>query len=146
MSQIYMSHSALRNHCCHHLKRIFLNDTTASSQLAIGIIFFLQTVLGIWGNFSLLYHYLFLYHTQCRMRVTALISTPTPHGHCPMLVTSMLWYYTSSDYQLTNFILPQYCLIPLYSFIQHLFTEYFLDINVLNESEKVFSKLWSLSS
>ena len=73
MSQIYMSHSILRNHCCHHLKWIFLNDTTASSQLAIGIIFFLQTVLGIWGNFSLLYHYLFLYHTQCKLRVTDLI-------------------------------------------------------------------------
>ena len=73
MSQIYMSHSALRNHCCHHLKGIILNDTIASSQLAIGIIFFLQTVLGIWGNFSLLYHYLFLYHTQCRLRVTDLI-------------------------------------------------------------------------
>nr|XP_014335807.1 PREDICTED: vomeronasal type-1 receptor 4-like [Bos mutus] len=25
------------------------------------------------GNFSLLYHYFFLYHTQCKMRVTALI-------------------------------------------------------------------------
>ena len=73
MSQIYMSHSALRNHCCHHLKGIILNDTIASSQLAIGIIFLLQTVLGIWGNFSLLYHYLFLYHTQCRLRVTDLI-------------------------------------------------------------------------
>ena len=73
MSQIYMSHSALRSHCCHHVKGSILNDTTASSQLVIRIIFLLQTVLGIWGNFSLLYHYLFLYHTQCRMRVTALI-------------------------------------------------------------------------
>ena len=73
MSQIYINHPALRHHCCHHLKGSILNDTTASSQLAIGIIFLLQTVLGIWGNISLLYHYLFLYHTQCRMRVTALI-------------------------------------------------------------------------
>ena len=72
MSQMYMSHSPLRSHCCHHLKGSILNDTTASSQLAIGIIF-LQTLLGIWGNFSLLYHYLFLYHTQCRLRVTDLI-------------------------------------------------------------------------
>ncbi|XP_069407701.1 vomeronasal type-1 receptor 4-like [Ovis canadensis] len=73
MSQIYINHPALRHHCCHHLKGSILNDITASSQLAIGIIFLLQTVLGIWGNFSLLYHYLFLYHTQYRMRVTTLI-------------------------------------------------------------------------
>ena len=73
MSQIDMSHSAVRNHCCHHIKGSILNDTTASSQLAIGITFLLQTVLGIWGNLSLLYRYLFLYHTQGRLRVTDLI-------------------------------------------------------------------------
>ncbi|KAB0352454.1 hypothetical protein FD754_017311 [Muntiacus muntjak] len=73
MSLIDTSHSAVRNHCCHHRKGSILNDTTASTQLAIGITFLVQTVLGIWGNLSLLYHYLFLYHTQCRMRVTVLI-------------------------------------------------------------------------
>ncbi|KAM9757153.1 vomeronasal type-1 receptor 4-like [Dama dama] len=73
MSQIYINHPALRHHCCHHLKGSILNDKTASSHLAVGITFLVQTVLGIWGNFSLLYHYLFLYHTQCRMRVTVLI-------------------------------------------------------------------------
>ncbi|KAB0381845.1 hypothetical protein FD755_003762 [Muntiacus reevesi] len=73
MSQIYMSHFALRSHYCHHIKGTILNNTTASSQLAVGITFLLQTGLGIWGNFSLLYHHLVLYHTQCRMRVTVLI-------------------------------------------------------------------------
>ncbi|KAB0346181.1 hypothetical protein FD755_024173 [Muntiacus reevesi] len=73
MSQIYINHPALRHHCCHHLNGSILNDTIASRHLAVGISFLLQTVIGIWGNFSLLYHYLFLYHTQCRMRVTVLI-------------------------------------------------------------------------
>ncbi|KAB0381844.1 hypothetical protein FD755_003761 [Muntiacus reevesi] len=73
MSQICLSHCALRSHCCHHSKGSILNDTIAPSQLAVGIIFFLQTVLGIWGNLSLLYHYLFLYHTQCKLRVIDLI-------------------------------------------------------------------------
>ena len=106
MSQIYMSHSALRNHCCHHLKGIILNDTIASSQLAIGIIFFLQTVLGIWGNFSLLYHYLFLYHTQCRLRVTDLICQHLTIANIlvilskgvPQTITTLRLKYFASDF------------------------------------------------
>ena len=106
MSQIYMSHSALRNHCCHHLKGSILNDTTAPSQLAIGIIFFLQTVLGIWGNFSLLYHYLFLYHTQCRLRVTDLIGKHLTIANIllilskgvPQTITTLRLKYFASDF------------------------------------------------
>ncbi|KAM9756385.1 vomeronasal type-1 receptor 4-like [Dama dama] len=106
MSQIYMSYSALRNHCCHHIKGSILNDTTASSQLAIGITFLLQTVLGIWGNFSLLCHYLFLYHTQCRMRVTVLICKHLaianilvilPKG-VPQTITTLRLKYFASDF------------------------------------------------
>ena len=106
MSQIYMSHSPLRNHCCHHLKGSILNDTTASSQLAIGITFLLQTVLGIWGNLSLLYHYLFLYHTQCRMRVTVLICKHLaiadilvilPKG-VPQKITTLWLKYFATDF------------------------------------------------
>ena len=37
-------------------------------DVAIGIIFLSQTMIGILGNFSLLYQYLFIYHTGCRMR------------------------------------------------------------------------------
>ncbi|XP_065777493.1 vomeronasal type-1 receptor 4-like [Muntiacus reevesi] len=42
-------------------------------DLALGIIFILQIMIGILGNFSLLYRYLFLYHSQCRMRATVMI-------------------------------------------------------------------------
>ena len=42
-------------------------------DLALGIIFVSQIMTGILGNFSLLYRYLFLYHTQCRMRAMVMI-------------------------------------------------------------------------
>ncbi|XP_052512269.1 vomeronasal type-1 receptor 4-like [Budorcas taxicolor] len=106
MSQIYMSHSGLRNHCCHHIKGSILNDTTASSQLAFGITFLLQTVLGIWGNFSLLYRYFFLYHTQCRLRVTDLICKHLTIANIlvilskgvPQTITTLRLKYFASDF------------------------------------------------
>ncbi|XP_058386082.1 vomeronasal type-1 receptor 4-like [Diceros bicornis minor] len=45
----------------------------ATRDLAAGMIILLQTIFGILGNFSLLYHYLFLYFTGCRTRSTDLI-------------------------------------------------------------------------
>nr|XP_023399243.1 vomeronasal type-1 receptor 2-like [Loxodonta africana] len=44
-----------------------------SRDFTIGMIFLSQTTLGILGNFSLLYHYLFLYLTGYRLRPTDLI-------------------------------------------------------------------------
>ncbi|XP_062944883.1 vomeronasal type-1 receptor 4-like [Cynocephalus volans] len=45
----------------------------ATRNVAIGMIFLSQTVFGILGNFSLFYHYLFLYFTGRRLRTTDLI-------------------------------------------------------------------------
>ncbi|NP_001160758.1 vomeronasal 1 receptor oryCunV1R1599 [Oryctolagus cuniculus] len=45
----------------------------ASRTLAAGIIFLSQTVVGILGNFSLLYHYLFLYYTDHKLKLIDLI-------------------------------------------------------------------------
>ncbi|XP_037675358.1 vomeronasal type-1 receptor 4-like [Choloepus didactylus] len=42
-------------------------------NLAIGMVFLSQTVAGVFGNLSLLYHYLFLYCTGGRLRSTDLI-------------------------------------------------------------------------
>ncbi|KAM9632815.1 LOW QUALITY PROTEIN: vomeronasal type-1 receptor 4-like [Trichechus inunguis] len=42
-------------------------------NLAIGIAYLSQTIVGILGNFSLLYHYAFLYFTGCRLKPTDLI-------------------------------------------------------------------------
>ncbi|NP_001160891.1 vomeronasal 1 receptor cavPorV1R635 [Cavia porcellus] len=44
-----------------------------SKDLAIGIMFLLQTVIGIHGNFSLLYYYFFLHHMESRMKPIDLI-------------------------------------------------------------------------
>ncbi|XP_004644770.2 vomeronasal type-1 receptor 4-like [Octodon degus] len=45
----------------------------AASEVLIGVIFLLQTVAGILGNSSLLYHYFFLYFTGSRLKCTDLI-------------------------------------------------------------------------
>ncbi|XP_046934989.1 vomeronasal type-1 receptor 4-like [Lynx rufus] len=45
----------------------------ASRDLVIGVIFLTQTVVGILGNFSLLYYYIFLSFTGCRLRPTDFI-------------------------------------------------------------------------
>ncbi|XP_046540373.1 vomeronasal type-1 receptor 4-like [Equus quagga] len=45
----------------------------ANRDLAIGVIFLTQTVVGILGNVSLLCHYIILYFTQSRLRCTDLI-------------------------------------------------------------------------
>uniref|UniRef100_A0A0D9S5G6 Vomeronasal type-1 receptor n=1 Tax=Chlorocebus sabaeus TaxID=60711 RepID=A0A0D9S5G6_CHLSB len=42
-------------------------------DVAMGMMFLLQTVLGILGIFSLIYHYLFFSITRCRLRSTDLI-------------------------------------------------------------------------
>uniref|UniRef100_A0A8C8YZ58 Vomeronasal type-1 receptor n=1 Tax=Prolemur simus TaxID=1328070 RepID=A0A8C8YZ58_PROSS len=44
-------------------------------DLAIGMLFLSLTTVGFVGNFSLLYHYLFLSYTGCRLRHTDLILT-----------------------------------------------------------------------
>ncbi|XP_070355662.1 vomeronasal type-1 receptor 4-like [Equus asinus] len=44
-----------------------------SKDVAIGMIFLTQSVFGILGNFSLLYHYIFLHSTGSRLRSTDLI-------------------------------------------------------------------------
>nr|XP_036881750.1 vomeronasal type-1 receptor 4-like [Manis javanica] len=68
-----MSLFAQKNICYHNLEENMWNDRIASRDLAIGIIFISQTIVGILGNFSLLYHYLFLYYTEGRLRPTDLI-------------------------------------------------------------------------
>lgn len=45
----------------------------ASRDLVIGVIFLVQTMIGTLGNFSLLYYYLFLSFTGCRLRPADMI-------------------------------------------------------------------------
>ena len=61
-----MEHSSV----FYNLKENVLNDKIAYSVLTIGIIFLSLTLFGILGNFSLFYHYLLHYHTECRLTST----------------------------------------------------------------------------
>ncbi|KAM6154466.1 vomeronasal type-1 receptor 4-like [Erethizon dorsatum] len=42
----------------------------ASKDLAMALVYLSHTIIGTLGNFSLLYHYIFLYVTKCRLRST----------------------------------------------------------------------------
>ncbi|NP_001160894.1 vomeronasal 1 receptor cavPorV1R638 [Cavia porcellus] len=42
-------------------------------SLVIGVILLSQTMVGVMGNFFLLYHYLFIYHTKSKLRCIELI-------------------------------------------------------------------------
>ncbi|XP_076989675.1 vomeronasal type-1 receptor 4-like [Tamandua tetradactyla] len=45
----------------------------SSRHMVIALVFLSQTAIGVLGNFSLLYHYVFLYITGCKLRSTDLI-------------------------------------------------------------------------
>ncbi|NP_001160892.1 vomeronasal 1 receptor cavPorV1R636 [Cavia porcellus] len=63
-----------RNDSHHTLNEILEeNDKIPSRDLAIGIMFLSQTVIGILGNFSLLYRYFFLHQMESKMRPIYLI-------------------------------------------------------------------------
>ncbi|XP_008592827.1 PREDICTED: vomeronasal type-1 receptor 4-like [Galeopterus variegatus] len=58
----------------------------ATRDLATGMIFLLQTMVGILGNFSILYHYLFLYFTGCRFRSTDTILKHLTVANCLVIL------------------------------------------------------------
>ncbi|NP_001009514.1 vomeronasal 1 receptor 1 [Rattus norvegicus] len=44
-------------------------------NMAIGIILLVQSILGIFGNFSLLFYYLILYYKECTLKIVDMIFT-----------------------------------------------------------------------
>ncbi|XP_037675074.1 vomeronasal type-1 receptor 2-like [Choloepus didactylus] len=78
----------------------------SSRDLAIGMVFLFQTVFGVLGNFSLLYHYLFLYFTGCRLRNTDLILKHLTVGNflvllsrgVPQIMATLGWKQFPSDF------------------------------------------------
>ncbi|XP_004644754.3 vomeronasal type-1 receptor 4-like [Octodon degus] len=63
-----------RNNCHHTLNEILEeNEKIALRDMAMGTLYLLQTVVGILGNFPLIYHYFFLHHTESRLRSIDLI-------------------------------------------------------------------------
>ncbi|XP_042776631.1 vomeronasal type-1 receptor 4-like [Panthera leo] len=73
VSDSSMSLFAQKNDCYYYLEENVLNDRMAPRDLAIAVIFLSQTIVGILGNFSLLHHYVFHYHTEGSLRPTELI-------------------------------------------------------------------------
>ena len=53
---LLMNHFAQRNECCPDVKDNVLNEQMASRNVAVGLMFLSQVVVGILGNISLLYH------------------------------------------------------------------------------------------
>ncbi|XP_046540374.1 vomeronasal type-1 receptor 4-like [Equus quagga] len=68
----------------------------AARDLAVGMIFLLQTTFGILGNCFLLCHYLFLYFTGCRIRSTDLIIKNLIVANLLVLFSSGIHYTLSS--------------------------------------------------
>ncbi|XP_057566886.1 vomeronasal type-1 receptor 4-like [Hippopotamus amphibius kiboko] len=81
-------------------------DHMAARDLAVGTIFLIQTVFGILGNFSLLYHYLFLYCTGYRLRTIDLIVKNLIVANIFVLLSSGFhstvrnsgWHHMDSDF------------------------------------------------
>nr|XP_012613251.1 vomeronasal type-1 receptor 4-like [Microcebus murinus] len=82
-----MSLSDRRKVCCYNLKENVLNEGIACRDLAIGMMFLSLTTVGILGNSSLLYHYLFLSYTGRRLRSTDLILTHLTIANSLVLLT-----------------------------------------------------------
>ncbi|VCW79300.1 unnamed protein product [Gulo gulo] len=78
----------------------------ATRDLAVGVIILIQTVVGILGNFCLLYHYLLLHFTGCRPRSTDLIVKNLIVANILVLLSvgihntmsSFGWYHILSDF------------------------------------------------
>ncbi|XP_036986833.2 vomeronasal type-1 receptor 4-like [Artibeus jamaicensis] len=69
----YASYSHAGSSCSEDKNQSLKTDSGSIMDLAVGMISLLQTVIGLLGNFTLLYHYVFLYFTGCRLRPTDLI-------------------------------------------------------------------------
>ncbi|XP_028385611.1 vomeronasal type-1 receptor 4-like [Phyllostomus discolor] len=78
----------------------------ATRDLVAGMMILLQTTIGVLGNFSLLYHYVFLYFTGYRLRPTDLIINNLIVANFSVLFSSGLsytlasfgWYHHFNDF------------------------------------------------
>ena len=80
-------------------------DSMAAGDLAIRMVFLSQTLFGVLGTVSLLYHYLFLYCTGCRLRTIDLIVKNLTVANILVLfcngyhstMTNYGWHHMDSD-------------------------------------------------
>ena len=79
----------------------------ATRNFAVELIFLSQNVFGTLGNFSLLYHYLFLHFAVCRLRSTDLIVVYLLKAHSLVMLSTRTprtmevfgWKYFLNDTQ-----------------------------------------------
>ncbi|XP_058386107.1 vomeronasal type-1 receptor 4-like [Diceros bicornis minor] len=80
-------------------------DRMATRDFTVGMVFLSENIVGILGNISLLYHYLFLHFTGCRLRSTDLIVEHLPVANTlamlstgiPSAVAAFGWKHFLSD-------------------------------------------------
>ncbi|KAM5297538.1 LOW QUALITY PROTEIN: uncharacterized protein AAES06_004019 [Glossophaga mutica] len=93
-------------------RSVLENTQHGTRDLAGGMVFLLHTVIGVLGNFSLLYHYLFLYFTGYRLRFTELTVCNLVVANFTGLFSSGLsyamssfgWYHHFSDFRCKFFL------------------------------------------
>ncbi|XP_007538847.2 vomeronasal type-1 receptor 4-like [Erinaceus europaeus] len=99
--------------CYSYLKESTINNRVSPWAISIGALFLAQIVTGIMGNFSLLYHYLFLYCIQSRLKATDLILSHLTLANF-FLILSKAVPKTMAGLGLTDFMSGFACQFHLY--------------------------------
>ncbi|XP_007538848.2 vomeronasal type-1 receptor 4-like [Erinaceus europaeus] len=99
--------------CYSNLKESTINNRISLWAMSIGALFLAQIVTGIMGNFSLLYHYLFLYCIQSRLKATDLILSHLTLANF-FLILSKAVPKTMAGLGLTDFMSGFTCQFHLY--------------------------------
>ncbi|KAM5297537.1 LOW QUALITY PROTEIN: vomeronasal type-1 receptor 4-like [Glossophaga mutica] len=99
---LYTSYYHAGSSCSEDKNQLLRTDSRFIMDLVVGMISLLQTTIGVLGNFSLLYHYLFLYFTGCRLRPTDLIINNL------IVANSLVLFSSGIIFTLTYFMLYQH--------------------------------------
>ncbi|XP_045703190.1 vomeronasal type-1 receptor 4-like [Phyllostomus hastatus] len=102
----YASYSSAASSSSEDKDQSLRTHSMATRDLAVGMVFLLHTVIGVSGNFSLLYHDLFLYFTGYRLRFIDLIINNLIVANFSVLFSSGLsctlssfgWYHHFNDF------------------------------------------------
>ncbi|XP_060028252.1 vomeronasal type-1 receptor 4-like [Erinaceus europaeus] len=104
---------AVKYDCYSHFNESTINTRISPWGLSSVSLFLSQAVIGILGNFSLLRHYLSLYHSRCRLRDTDLILIHLTLANF-FLILSKAVPKTMRALGLTNFMSGFACQFHLY--------------------------------
>uniref|UniRef100_A0A8C8W7P2 Vomeronasal type-1 receptor n=1 Tax=Peromyscus maniculatus bairdii TaxID=230844 RepID=A0A8C8W7P2_PERMB len=94
-------------------KEKVLNDRMDHKDLLIGIVFLLQSTVGILGNFSLLFCYLIHYYTEQTLKTTDLLLTHLFTANS-LIILSKGFLYTMGAFGIKDFINDFGCKFLMY--------------------------------